>query len=263
MTSATAAKAPGSDVPPAIPKRVARRSVGMNSEQYEHHVAAVLAGEGWMTTVSRLSGDLGVDVVAERLGERLAVQAKMYGGSATKVNAEQIMCLYGAAAYIDCNQMMLATNGHLTTDATRVAEKLGVNVRQILADPHTATAGTIATAPRLSFGMIWDSRIDPMNGTRVPRSTGAQMQILAVDGSGIRRVTSKGIDQLIPIEIFRWAIDRLLAGELVTRQDLRDRHVGRFSSAAMDILAAVPEFESFTDGRSRTLRLAATSTGVS
>lgn len=85
------------------------------------------------------------------------------------------------------------------------------------------------------------------------------MKILAVDGAGLRRVTSTGIDQPIPIEIFRWAIDRVLAGEVVSRQDLRDRHAGRFSSAVMDILAAVPEFESFTEGRRRALRLAAPS----
>lgn len=84
--------------------------------------------------MSRLAGDLGVDVVAEQRGRRLAVQAKMYGGSATKVNAEQIMCLYGAAAYIDCDEMMLATNGRLTSEAQRVAEKLGVNIRQISAE---------------------------------------------------------------------------------------------------------------------------------
>jgi len=232
----------------------------MNSEQYEHHVATVLAGEGWTTTVSRLAGDLGVDVVAERLGRRLAVQAKMYGGSATKVNAEQIMCLFGAAAYIDCGEMMLATNGRLTSDAQRVAEKLGVNVRQILAQADAAgTETTGSSGNGLSFGMIWESRLDPMKQTGVPRSTGAHMQILAVDGAGIRRVTSKGINQLIPIEIFRWAVDRLIAGEPVTRQDLRDLHVGRFSSAVMDILAAVPEFECFTQGRGRALRLVATS----
>lgn len=70
--------------------------------------------------------------------------------------------------------------------------------------------------------MIWESRVHPMKRTGVPRSTGAHMQILAVDGAGIRRVTSTGIDQPIPIEIFSWAIDRLLAGEVVSRQDLRD-----------------------------------------
>ncbi|MGI8624458.1 MAG: restriction endonuclease, partial [Solirubrobacteraceae bacterium] len=67
----------------------------MGPVEYEHHVAEVLAREGWSTAVSRRSRDLGVDVVATRGAERLAVQVKMYGGSATKVNAERVMCLYG------------------------------------------------------------------------------------------------------------------------------------------------------------------------
>ncbi len=227
----------------------------MNSEQYEHHVANVLAGEGWSTTVSRLSGDLGVDVVAERDGRRLAVQAKMYGGSSTKVNAEQIMCLYGAAAYIDCGEMMLATNGRLTSDARRVAEKIGVNIRQIAAEGAAGGAEDPRGGADASFGTIWETRVHPMKGTGVPRSTGAHMQILAVDGAGIRRVTSKGVHQPIPVDIFRWAIERLLAGKELSRQDLRDRHAGRFASAVMDILAAVPEFESSTEARRRVLRL--------
>ncbi|MEJ7787417.1 MAG: restriction endonuclease [Solirubrobacteraceae bacterium] len=152
----------------------------MNSEQNEHQVANVLAGVGWSTTVSRLSGDLGVDVVAERDGRRLAVQAKMYGGSSTKVNAERIMCLYGAAAYIDCGEMMLATNGRLTSDARQVAEKLGVNIRQIAAEgPAGGAEHPRGGAGNASFGTIWETHVHPMKGTGVPRSTGAHMQILS------------------------------------------------------------------------------------
>jgi restriction system protein len=236
----------------------------VNSEQYEHHVADVLAGEGWTTAVSRLSGDLGVDVVAERDGRRLAVQAKMYGGSATKVNAEQIMCLYGAAAYVDCREIMLATNGGLTSDARRVAEKLGVEVRQIPAERSAARAENPGSGTTgLSFGEIWETRVHPMTATGVARSTGRRMQVVAVDGAGVRRVTSTGVHQLIPIEIFRWAVERLLAGEEISRQDLRDRHAGRFSSAVMDILAAVPEFEGSREARRRVLRVRGDTGGAS
>lgn len=228
----------------------------MNPEQYQHHVAAILGAEGWTTTVSRMSRDLGVDVRAERPGRRLAVQAKMYGASSTKVNAEQIMCLYGAAAYIDCGEMLLATNGRLTGDASRVADKLGIEVRHVAAEAVASNDPDADSLARgLSFGTIWESRVRPMRDTCVPRATGALMRILAVDGAGIRRVTSKGSNQMIPIDVFRWAIERLLADEVVSRQDLRDRNAGRFSSAVMDILAAIPEFESLTDGRGRAVRL--------
>ncbi len=234
----------------------------MNPEQYEHHVAAVLTAEGWTTTVSQMSGDLGVDVIGERHGRRLAVQAKMYGGSATKINAEQIMCLHGAAAYADCDEMMIATDGNLTSQAQRVADKLGVVVRRIAGRalsndrrvPNRDDAAHAATGP-LSFGAIWEQRVRPMTGTGVPRATGAQMQVAAVDGSGVRRVTTNGGKQLIPIDVFRWAIERLLAGEVLTRQAIRDRHAGRFSSAVIDILVAIPEFEATTRAGLRAVRL--------
>jgi Holliday junction resolvase len=236
----------------------------MNAEQYEHHVAALLTAEGWRTTVSRMSGDLGVDVLAERPGRRLAVQAKMYGASSTKVNAEQVMCLYGAAAYIDCGELMLATNGRLTDDARRVAEKLSIQVRHVAAE-RVAGSRTSTEVPGhgLSFGELWESRVQPMKGTGVPRATGAHMRILAVDGTGIRRITSKGEPQPIAIDVFRWAIDHLLAGEVVSRQDIHDRHGGRFSSAVLDILAAIPEFEAITEGRRRAVRLRLDDAGVS
>jgi restriction system protein len=224
----------------------------MDPQQYELHVAAVLSAEGWTVTVSRMSGDLGVDVLGERPGRRLAVQAKMYGTSSKRVNAEQVMCLYGAAAYIDCGQMMLATDGRLTVDAQRVAEKLGIEVRHI---PVATGIRTGADTRRMSFGTIWERRVRPMQDAGVPRATGAHMRILAVDGAGVRRVTSKGSKQHIPIDVFRWAIERLLAGEVVSRQDLSDRHAGRFTSAVMDILAAIPEFEPVSEGRGRAVRL--------
>ena len=234
----------------------------MNPEQYEHHVAAVLTAEGWATTVSQMSGDLGIDMIGERPGRRVAVQAKMYGGSATKINAEQIMCLHGAAAYAGCDEMMIATDGNLTPQAQRVADKLGIVVRRIeggaLSDdpraPNTEVAPHAATG-HPSFGTIWEQRVRPMMGTGVPRATGAQMQLAAVDGSGVRRVTSKGDKQLIPIDVFRWAVQRLLVGEVLTRQAIRDRHAGRFSSAVIDILVAILEFEATTQAGLRAVRL--------
>jgi len=222
----------------------------MNPEQYERHVAAELTREGWKTAVSRLSGDLGVDVLAERRGRRLAVQAKMYGASTTKVNHEQVMCLHGAAAYADCPEMMLATDGQLTAQAQKVAAKLGIEVRHI---PSKHSSTTLGGAPA-SFGDVWERHIEPMAQTQITRVSGSGMQILTVDGAGVRRLTSKGEPQLIPIELLRWAIKRLLAGHIVTRQDVRDRHAGRFASGVMDILAAVPQFEHVQVGRSRAVR---------
>ena len=52
----------------------------MTPEEYEHLVAEVLRSEGWDAHVTPYVRDYGLDVIAERDGRRLGVQAKMYGG---------------------------------------------------------------------------------------------------------------------------------------------------------------------------------------
>ena len=221
----------------------------MDPEQYEHHVARTLRAEGWETTVTRMSRDLGVDVLATREGRRLAVQAKMYGATSTKVNAEQIMCLHGAAAYADCTERMLATDGVLTAEARAVAEKLKVTVR------HIAPA-TPAIPSRSGFGKLWHDHIEPLAGTELTRSNGKSMRILEVDAGGVLRITTGGTRQRITIDTFRWTVERLLEGETVTRAEIHERNPRQVSSGVLLILAAgVPQFELITVGRAKALRL--------
>lgn len=225
----------------------------MNGEQYEHHVAAVLASEGWDTTVTPLSHDMGVDILAELADRRLAVQAKKYGGTSTKVkvNARQVMHLFGAAAYADCHEALLATDGTLTADARVVAEKLGVVVREIDA---TAVGQTPSADRALDFGMVWEKFIVPLAGTSILRGTGTTVQIVSVDNSGIRRITSGGTPQRMAIETFRWAIDRLLDGETVMRAEIHEHDPEQVSSGVLLVLSEVPMFEAITVGRAKGIR---------
>lgn len=229
----------------------------MNWEEYEHHVAGVLRAEGWQTTVTRRSRDLGVDVLACRGERRLAVQAKMYGSSSTKVNTKQVMRLHGASAYADCNESLLVTDGQLTREAELVADKLGIGVRHIAAQTDRPAAE--ATGFARSFGAIWRDHIEPLAGTELVRDNGKTMKIIDVDGSGVRRITTGGTAQRIEIDIFRWTIDRLLAGETVSRKEIHERMGGRASSGVMLILGSVPDFETLSVGREKALRIRTTS----
>jgi Holliday junction resolvase len=220
----------------------------MDPEQYEHHVAAVLEAEGWSTSVTRRSRDLGVDVVATQPGRRLAVQAKMYGATSTKINAEQVMALYGAAAYADCSERMIATNGQLTAEAVLVAAKLDVEVRLF-------PAQSLPSATPDGFGALWRTHIEPLAGTQLTRSNGKVMQILEVDGAGVLRLTTGGTRQRIAITTFRWTLDRLLAGETVSRQDIHERDPRQVSSGVMLILATIPGIEIVSNGRNKALRM--------
>lgn len=100
----------------------------MTPEQFEHFVANLFSEMGYVAKVSSLSNDWGIDVIATKDTEKIAIQAKKYGGSSRSVNRRMIMELYGAAAYQDCTSAVLATDGDVLPDAVTVAKKLGIKI---------------------------------------------------------------------------------------------------------------------------------------
>jgi restriction system protein len=87
------------------------------------------------------------------------------------------------------------------------------------------------------------------------RSSGKTMQVLEVDGSGVRRVTTGGTTQRITIATFRWVIDRLLAGETVSRREIHERNARQVSSGVLLILSQVPLFELVTVDGLKAIRM--------
>jgi len=76
----------------------------VSPREFEEAVAAALEAEGYETELGQYVHDYGVDVVAERGEERVAVQVKMYGDTSRRVNRETIMALKGAAEYAECTR---------------------------------------------------------------------------------------------------------------------------------------------------------------
>jgi restriction system protein len=230
----------------------------MTPDEYEGLVAAVLRREGWDATVTPSVRDMGLDVLAERGGVRLGIQAKMYRAANRPVNAEVVMLTYGACAYADCTRCMIATDGRVLKDAERVAAKLDVEIRIIpsTVPTHDDVGGAAEGAgdPQ-SFGRIWSEDVTALVGRTLHRANGRSNDILAVDTGGVVRRTSNGKTQRIDIDVFRWAIDRLLRGEAVLREDINARCVGRASSGVMLILSELPMFELITQGRKQGIRM--------
>jgi hypothetical protein len=215
----------------------------VNPREYELMVAQTLQSEGWETEVTPSTGDYGVDVFARRKGSKLAVQAKMYGGSARRVNRDAVMRLYGAAAYFDCDACLIATDGEILPDAMEVARKLGVGVRMIPAIDAPLPLSHAPAASSDDFESIWERHVMPLAGRTLTRAGGSSNQILHVDWSGVKRRTSNGKEGFIPIEIFRDVVRRILRGETVTRTEINDAYPGRASSGIVLILGQVPLFE--------------------
>jgi restriction system protein len=221
----------------------------MTPREYEELVAATLQAEGYATEPGPGWQDWGVDVIACRGPERLAVQAKMYGGSTRQVGREAVMQLHGAAAWFDCTGAVIATDGALTADAELVARKLRIRVMRV--EPGRAPRGARSSGTDASDA-IWEQSIMPLAGRTLTRPDGESNTILSVDWAGLERITSSGRRQHIPIEIFRFAIERVLRDGSITRDEINQHYPGRASSGIVLVLAQVPAFE--VGGRPITVR---------
>jgi len=159
--------------------------------------------------------------------------------------------LFGAATAQGCTEFMVATNGRVGSAAQTAADTLGVHIRTVAADSAPALVGDRASRPRtaLSFDDVWQE-VASLAGRTIARANGTANEILSVDGGGVVRRTSGGARQRLEVEIFRWTIERLLAGETVTRAEINERYIKRGSSGIVLILASLPMFEvTKVDGR--------------
>jgi HJR/Mrr/RecB family endonuclease len=92
----------------------------MRPDEYEHIVASYFEQKGFLTKVSQYTNDYGVDVFAVKGDTKIAIQAKMFGGSTRSINRQMVMELHGAKDYFDCTKAIIATNGRvLITSSTR------------------------------------------------------------------------------------------------------------------------------------------------
>ena len=229
----------------------------MTPTEYEHHVAALLRREGWGAQVTPAGRDFGLDIVGECQERKLGVQVKMYG-TGRRVNAQIVRELFGAAKYQDCTDVMLVTDGRVLDDAVVVANKLGIEIRQIpIPDREPAHHPLINAGvdQNGTFDRIWAEHLMPLAGQVLTRGNRTTNEVVSVDWSGLTRRTSNGSIQTIDIEIFRWAIDRLLSGQVVLRNEINDQYPKRASSGVVLILGSLEMFETVMVGSKTGLRL--------
>lgn len=58
----------------------------MTPQEFEQYVSERYQELGYKNILTPYSGDWGIDVIATKVNEKIAIQAKMYGGSSRKVN---------------------------------------------------------------------------------------------------------------------------------------------------------------------------------
>jgi len=213
----------------------------MNPKIYEEMVCEYFRRKGYIAKTTQYSGDYGVDVFATKGKEKIAIQAKMFGGGSRKVNRQMIMELYGAKDYFDCSKAIIATNGVLMPDAVEVAKKLNIEILNIEAIELTPSPTRLSN--KVSFELIWERYIMPLQGKVLKRVNGDTNEIIKVDWSEIQRITSNGKKGKIKIEIFKLAVNKLLKEGFVTRDFINQNYSGRASSGVILILSQVPFFK--------------------
>jgi restriction system protein len=90
----------------------------MTGTQFELYLEKVLRSRGYRVVITGASGDMGVDLVASRAQDRIAIQVKRHTGT---VSRRAISDAVAGMHHYQCNRAMVITNSHFTPDAITLA----------------------------------------------------------------------------------------------------------------------------------------------
>jgi restriction system protein len=95
----------------------------MTPAEYERHCAAELQRAGWHASVTKATGDQGVDVIAEKESVRIVIQCKLYG---QPVGNKAVQEVFSAKAFESAQFAAVVSNREYTKSAETLAAASGV-----------------------------------------------------------------------------------------------------------------------------------------
>lgn len=96
----------------------------MDGHQYEYQCAKMLRSKGFSrVTVTKGSGDQGIDITAYNAGKKYGIQCKYY---TYPVGNHAVQEAFSGAKYYDCDIAVVMTNNTFTPAARELAKKTGV-----------------------------------------------------------------------------------------------------------------------------------------
>jgi len=107
--------------------RLASTVDGMDPYEFEAFVADLYREMGYYTKNVRDSADQGVDVIAKRYAETLAVQVKHYSPD-RRVGSREVRDAYAGARLYDADRAVVVTNSYFSKEAVGAATRLGVEL---------------------------------------------------------------------------------------------------------------------------------------
>ena len=103
----------------------------MSGDEFEKFVAKIFSKMGYVSEVTKHTGDFGVDVIAEKDGMKIAIQAKCYAGSVSNSAVQEIVA---GMKYYNCQRGVVVTNSTFTKAAIELARSNSIQLwdRKIL-----------------------------------------------------------------------------------------------------------------------------------
>lgn len=95
----------------------------LSGVEFEEFLVGLFRVQGYVVEITPVTGDYGADLILNKDGERIAVQAKRYVGS---VGVQAVQEALSGQAYYQCHIACVITTGTFTTNALELAEKSGV-----------------------------------------------------------------------------------------------------------------------------------------
>lgn len=140
----------------------------MTPENFEKQIAAYYSKLDYKITMTPKSYDYGVDIIAEKDNEKIAIQVKLYDVRIS--NYKDIMYLYAGCKYYNCIKAVFITNGLISQNAKNVAKKLEVEYFEnwamddslkINQDPDQIKNSVVENNED-EFGSLWKTHIIPL-----------------------------------------------------------------------------------------------------
>lgn len=229
----------------------------MTPEEFEQTIAEHYKRLGYSVSLTPKSYDYGVDVVAKKGSESIAIQAKMYDHN-RQVNYQSVMYVFAGMRLYDCNQAIIITSGNANQDARTVAVKLGVSIQEnwhsSSADGMNQSPSSVEPAQPINesnesdpspdlFGKVWEKYIMPLKGQTLSTFTGKENTITDVDWNYVKRISSKGGYSKLAIEIFRQCFSYVIEHGRMTRDAINQLYTKRGSAIIFAVLSKVPFFD--------------------
>ncbi|WP_372946791.1 restriction endonuclease [Mariniphaga sp.] len=95
----------------------------MDGFEFEDFLAELYRKAGYKVHITSKSGDQGADLIIEKDGINIAVQAKKYSGKVTNKAVQEVVA---AMKYYDCDKAIVITTGYFTKSAIELADRNNV-----------------------------------------------------------------------------------------------------------------------------------------